>query len=282
MYKQTSSKIVPLTRELAEEFATMRSTPGERRLTPKRKNYLLQKFNDGAFHSPVWASATVNGIRYRANGQHSSTMLAELNGNFPVGLPVHVMEFECDGMPDLADLFGQFDAKDSARSVNDIITSHGRIHPELDKISSSDIGRAVASLAYLMGVTRKIGAEERAQLVHAHVQFIVWAHPYLGVRKLSRAPVIAAIHKTWFKNEPAAADFWTRVKEEDHPEVDHPSRVLATFLRDSIVSDRQSKAAMRFSPDSFYIKCIHAWNAYRGGHRTALRVHDGSSFPEPM
>src|SRR5436309_15077267 len=48
------------------------------------------------------------------NGQHSSTMLSGLNGNFPKDLKVHLDTYEVDTPEALAILFRQFDDRKSA------------------------------------------------------------------------------------------------------------------------------------------------------------------------
>ena len=89
MSKQTDVRVEPLTRELAQEFSSMRSLPGERPLKRSRVRFLRQELVDGMFHSPTWAEVRVGGVVHRMNGNHSSTMLSEAaNGIFPHKLPV--------------------------------------------------------------------------------------------------------------------------------------------------------------------------------------------------
>lgn len=280
MFRQTKDEIVPLTRTLAEDFATMRGVPGERKLSNARQNFLRARYDDGKFHTPVWAVAVLGGVRHRVNGQHSSNMLLSLNGHFPIDRRVHLMEFSCDSQEDLAELFAQFDAKDSARSYSDILTSHGRIHAELNDVSPTSMATAVSGIAYALNLNKKVGTDERARLVHAHQGFVIWANPFVKFRGISRAPVVGAMFDTYHKSRDAATEFWTLVKDESHADVNHPSRVLSRFLRDAIVQEKEHRGAKKWSPRAFYTKCVHAWNAYRRGQRTQLKCYDTENAPD--
>jgi hypothetical protein len=280
MYRELEPKTIPLTRELAEDVATMRGTPGERVLDKGRLAYLRGRFEEGAFHTPEWAVATLNGIRYRVNGQHSSNMLVSLNGTFPAGMRVSWKEFHCDSVEDLADLFSQFDAAKSARSLSDIVGAHASIHPEFSNIKKTYIQKAVSGIAYAMGLSKKLATnDDRAKLVHSHQAFIVWGSGFVRAKHLDRSPVVAAMYKTWSKSPSHATEFWTLVRDENHPDVDHPTRVLATFLRDNIVRESQTRVN-RWSPQAFAAKSIHAWNAFRTNTRTALKCYDTEGWPE--
>ena len=92
MIRYVRSETVPLTLELVEEMRTLPPSPTERELNPKRVDHLREKVAAGLFHPPQWVKATVDGITYRANGQHTSEMLAKLgasldgqNARFPTG-----------------------------------------------------------------------------------------------------------------------------------------------------------------------------------------------------
>lgn len=279
MFRELPPKTIPLTRELAEDVATMRGTPGERALDKGRLAYLKNRYDDGAFHTPEWAVASLNGVRYRVNGQHSSNMLVALNGEFPKGMSVSFKEFSCDSVQDLADLFSQFDAARSARNFGDIIGAHASIHPELHSIKKTYIQKAVSGIVFAMGLSKKVTTDERAALVHSHQPFLIWSAEFVRSRHLDRSPVGAAMFKTWSKSPTGATEFWTLVRDETHPDVNHPTRVLASFLRDAVVRDSQVRGR-KWTPQAHGTKCIHAWNAYRTGTRTLLKCYDTEGWPE--
>ena len=104
MYREIACNTVPLTRSLAEDFATSPGWDGERALSPHRLRYLRREYDAGRFHAPRWCKAYMSGRVYRGNGQHSSRMLAELNGTFPAGMMVTIKEVLCVTPDDLVAL----------------------------------------------------------------------------------------------------------------------------------------------------------------------------------
>jgi hypothetical protein len=67
-----------------------------------------------------WAVAKIGDKEYRVNGQHSSAVLSELNGEFPQGLKVHMDTYEVDSNDGLALLFRQFDSRKSGHTPTDV------------------------------------------------------------------------------------------------------------------------------------------------------------------
>lgn len=260
---------VPLTVALAEEFATMPAFQGERRLKTKRIDYLAAKLENGLFHSPKWAIAWLNGKKLRVNGQHSSFMLSQANGSFPAGLSAVIDEFVCDTEQDLAELFGQFDAQESIRSTRDICGAHARTIPALAGIADSFINLAVSGIASALrykGDLENPTTEERARLAYDYPDFILWAmgDGLMRPRHLSRHPIVGAAFSTYCVNREVATDFWKMVRDETNTDHNHPTRVLARFLRD--VSSRGTRpTGHKWEGRSVYSKCIHAWNAFRRG-----------------
>ena len=116
MIRQTGTTTVPLTRELAEEFATMPPWKGERPVRDERVQMLVGKIERGLFYSPTWAVARFDKHTTRMNGQHSSLALLECR-RFPAGLEATILEFAVDCEADLAELFDQFDNPQSARRM---------------------------------------------------------------------------------------------------------------------------------------------------------------------
>jgi hypothetical protein len=78
--------------------------------------YAQKKVGLGELISFQWATAKLDSKVYRVNGQHSSTMLARLNGNFRDNCVVHLDEFEVDSKDGLVNLFRQYDPRKSSRS----------------------------------------------------------------------------------------------------------------------------------------------------------------------
>jgi hypothetical protein len=72
----------------------MLPSPTERTFDPARAKMLREKAEAGQLIAFNWATAKFGDKEYRMNGQHSSSVLTELNGQFPQGLNVHVDTYE--------------------------------------------------------------------------------------------------------------------------------------------------------------------------------------------
>src|SRR5947209_18851012 len=90
MFKLIQSETMPLTPGLAERFKAMLPSPTERGFDPARAKMLREKAEAGQLITFNWATAKIGDKEYRVNGQHSSSVLTELNGQFPQGLKVHM------------------------------------------------------------------------------------------------------------------------------------------------------------------------------------------------
>lgn len=263
MIRHLSTTTVPLTRELAEEFATMPTWRGERPLRPARLAFLRCRLADGKFHPPRWARTRLADRLYRVNGQHSSYMLANLDGEFPFNLPVIIDDYLCDSEQDLCELFAQFDVPQSVRTQADLANAHACVHPDLEGIAPSRVDNATAGIALAMqnGQSRKLDREERARLVHMHPDFVRWAAPYLRDRKLQRPGVAAAMFITYRYHPEVADEFWGFVKDTNHADPKHPTKVLGRFLADSLYRRADPETGRAWTSHAYYVKCLHAWNA---------------------
>ena len=279
MFTHVETTQKQLTRELAEDFATMPAFRGERALNTKRINWLFARLRQGQFHPPRWAVAQLNGATYRVNGQHSSYMLANLaNGLFPQGTTVLIDEYACESEQDLADLFMQFDAPRSQRTQAESCAAHARTHDELGELTPTACQNIVTAIAWylrhVLGV--QTDREASARLVHEHKPFFVQLGHLFSQRFFARAPVGAAIFATWNVHPETAQQFWELVRDEDHLLNDHPTRTLARFLREELSKDANKRDAF-----GLYARCVHAWNAYRDGRMASvLRHHRGAGLPK--
>lgn len=285
MFQLKGTTIVPLTRELAEEFSTMPSHSGERRLRPGRLEFLHHRLQEGMFHTPKWATATLNGKRYRVNGQHSSTMLAQANGHFPVAMHVVIDEFACDTDQDLAELFAQFDNAKSTRTAGEMTLAHARVYDDLRDIKPTTIERGISGIAFAITNANELGtvdAETKSRLVHSNRDFLHFGNALIGARMFCRAPVIAAIYTTWKVDAEACMRFWKLTQDESHPDRGHPTRILSKLLNEITLTARQKNAFKAWTSRAIYVKCLHAWNAYRKGTTTELKYHAESPLPKAL
>ena len=270
-YRLISSETKPLTPELVAEQLALPASPTERMLSKKRVTFLRGRFDAGLFHPPHWVQALVASQRMRANGMHSATMLSELNGNFPTDMKVHIDLFECKDMDSLAMLFQQFDARQSARTPDDIAGAYQGLRAELNPV-----GRRVGKLGVEAVAWYRQWVSEKDKILRGDDRYVLFneqeIHPYLlwigelfGEGKvpaeLALAPVFAAMYATYESDRDAADDFWREVTEDgrDGAEDNFPTNRLAEWLKEVHAGDFEVK------PRGLYQGCIYVWNAMREG-----------------
>lgn len=272
MIRPKGSKLVPLTRELAYEVASMDRWSGERDKKKSRVAELLEKIETGLFHSPEWAIAYMNGKPYRMNGQHSSSALVESNGSFPVGMMVKIDEFDVECENDLGLLFAQFDT--GGRTSKDITTA-GTI--ALNDIPSYLRTKIVSGMYHAINEYRetRASAEIRVKAIHSDHDFARWAASTLVAKHLSRVPVFAAAFMMWRADKDMCKEFWRLVASEEHPQVNHPTRTAARELRGEANRSNGGLAASR----EMSARCIHAWNAWVEGREIRYTRYYGALPP---
>lgn len=285
MHKFIDTVVMDLTQETAEEFSSLPASTGDRdRDTPKGRRHiewLKGLVEDGIFHTPKWATARLDGKLYRVNGGHSSMMLAELNGEFPKGLSVSVDRFSCDTPFDLADLFMQFDTRNSIRTFTDKVNAHKAACPNLADVNPTYVGRAIYGIAWSRswseGAPAKLTGDERFVLIDENQDFILWAKKYMGAKKMSGVPKVASMFETFELYPFAATHFWNEVVMEDHPNNKHPTRKISEYFKALLMagSGKNKNNLM-----TTYVKIVHAWNAAVRGKTTDMKCY--SRAPVPM
>jgi len=265
LFQLVHSQVVPLTTEIAREFRDMTPSPTERELNATRLKHLRRKADEGLLVSFHWAKAKMNGHWLRVNGQHSATMLCEMNGDFPSHLQVHIDEYTVEGNDGLTQLFQQFDDRKSGRSASDVAGAFQNTEDDLKHITRSVAKLGVEAVTwyrrYIEGVQTPLG-DEQYRLFHEtdlH-KYLLWLHELFSVKtpELRRVPVVAAIHATYERNNAEARLFWQQVarggKEFD-------DNAASTVLDDWLKTQYAEGADLK--PGDYYRGCIYAWNAYR-------------------
>jgi hypothetical protein len=195
---------------------------------------------------------------------------------------VTIKQFNADNEIDKATLFDQFDSHVSVRTRNESINVHKQLHASLADVSTTAIAAAINGLVWYLRETtgQTFDENDKKQLIHQYQEFIVWANNYVGVRRMKRAGVVAAMFVTHGIDTDSAGAFWNAVRDQNHEDNRHPSRVLGKFLEITIYDplDRQTK--QKWDTRAFYCKCIHGWNAYRGEHGTDLKYHPTAPLPK--
>jgi hypothetical protein len=274
-FKLISSEALDLTPEFAADFAAMKPSPTERELKPKRVQHLKDVVLSGSALSFHWAKAYIvsTGETVRVNGQHSSLMLSKLDGAFPEGLRVHLDTYEVMDVHGLTDLFGHFDNRSSARTVDDIAGAYQGVEPDLLNVPRRAGRVAVEGAGWFLKTIRGDyipNGDERFSLfakpeLHPFIQ--VTGRIYSAKTPEFTTPVVGAMYGS-FEIDPAICEeFWADVAVQGGGnEPNHPATSLDAWLVDA-----KTNPEKKISEREVYRACALAWNAYRN-HRTLDRI----------
>jgi hypothetical protein len=278
---------VKASRKLAERFDTMTPCPHDRPMKSQILDMLDRAIKEDQLRGMVWAEAycKATGETYRINGKHTSHKLVQCNGDLKTWPFVTVEEYDCDTMEDVADLYCTFDPGRSARNSNDVNRIYLATNPELADVPGRIFSLAVTAVSYATWEDRYSthDARERAQLALATPAFPVWLATIINsadaAKMLKRGPVAACMFRCWQKSQKAANEFWTAVRDGSDPAAVSPSRRLQKFLLITCGSNRSPGGKTRAMPREFYVRSIHAWNAWRRGETTDLKYFPAAKTP---
>lgn len=293
-----------VTKKLATTYAEMDPAPHDRPLSERRLQVYTRQFKDGLFRPCTWASAICKetGGVYRVNGKHTSTLLSGLDQ-----LPeyyVTIEEYECDTLEDVAKLYATFDSNLQSRTARDIYLSFAATVTELNDLPANVIVLAVTGMSVSKGktylnpagtTTTRGQPADRAEVLLDHPEFVLWLHSVLSAgpdnprgrdgrsqsKHMQRAPVVGAMFDSWNKAKTAATEFWSAVRDESGDSPQKPDRKLARYLLTAGV-DMGAGVRSRLrtvTPREMYVKCLHAWNAWRKGETTNLNYYADKEVP---
>lgn len=279
-FKLMKSETVPLTDDLLKEFSELPGGPTERIFKEARVAHLKDKVMSGAAIPFIWAIAELDGEKFRVNGQHSSTMLKNLDGERPKGLMVHLDHYEVDDRYGLVRLFRQFDDRKSQRDPSDVAGAYQMMEDALEKLDRKISKLAVEGIAWFdwnVNAVKTLVGDDRYSLFHepAIHPFLVWVGTIydLKTKELEQTAVVAAMWATWQKSTDAAKEFWKIVAHGgDLGNEDHPTTMLDDWLKAA-----KAKNAKAPKPGEFYNGCVHAWNAYRKGEKSLTKIKSDTS-----
>lgn len=292
-------KTVLASKSLIDEFVEMEPAPYDRPLSERRLMVYRRILNSGDFRTVVWASAwcAETGCTYRINGKHTSTMLKGLN---PIPeFWVTVERYQCETLKEVANLYNTFDSSLASRTTNDINMSFAATIRELEGVPSRVIGLTVSAASFHEfgdDATKKVSAAERAETLMDNWTFAVWMRKKLGLygiassenksthatgsKYVMRAPVVQAMMATYRRNETRSTEFWKLVIEESAANNMDPTRKLARYLIQIALSGGSGRTTKKVVQGrEVYVKCLHAWNAWRKGESTSLNYHADSPYP---
>ena len=287
MWKLKSTpKALKVTSKLAHEFAELDAAPHDRPLSERRLAIYQRIMARGEFRPCTWAKAYCEqtGQWYRVNGKHTSTMLSGME-QVP-DFCVTIEEYQCETLEDVARLYATYDSKLANRTSMEINRTFAASVPELSSVQDRIICAVVSGLAYAKHGDGygAIPAAERAEMLFDAVEFCLWVQEMIGGSSdclhLRRVPVVAAMYGTWLKSHKDASGFWEAVRNETGDSPSRPDRRLAKFLLTvNVDNGRGAARARRCAPKEFYVKCIHAWNAWRKDQSTDLKYYSSAKVP---
>ena len=232
---------------------------GERPLRPSRLEFLRRHVAGKTFISPSWAVVvdTTTGLRYRANGQHSSTVLAELAPeHFPANLLVVIQTFTTDDLAaDGFAIFDLFDNPKAARSNTDVMGLYQAHYPDLIGIDTHLVVNVCAGIAF-EEESRQAGVVWTARQRGLYLErdtvrtFARWANAFTTSTHawLFKRPGVVAEMFNAHQDEQKraiATRFWTYVLHENHPDPDHETRELSRTLKEWASKPRVGQTQFR-------------------------------------
>jgi hypothetical protein len=261
----------------------MPTLKGERPLRPVRLAFLRSHLTGGTFVSPTWAVVIdkATGVRYRANGHHSSTVLAELSEtDYPPDLLVTIEEYTSDNLAkDAFPIFDLFDNPSASRSNIDVMNLHRVYYPDLADVDSKLVLMLASGIAlFEKGIAKGVflSARERGAYLarDEYRQFILWAAPFAKAVHgwMLHKPGIVAEMLAHRRLDAETADaFWQLVIKESHPDADHETRELSRTLKDWA-------AKPKISQDRFRKETAKQWRRFRRLHASPATEPD---YDEP-
>lgn len=285
-----------VTQALAIKFRDMDPVPQDRPLNPKRVDAYRKMLAAGLFRPVQWATVHCNQTQatYRVNGKHTSNLFAEYQ-ELPQTLHATIEHYHCDDLDDVARLYATFDSRTQVRTTNDINRAFAAVDPELQELPTKIINLCVTGVSYSRHGDnwKNQGAAQRAEcLLEDDTKiFAVWLHEILRAnnessRHLWRGPVVASMYDTFRKSRKASSEFWMAVRDGTGATPKTPDRVLHRFLLTKVVSHGGMSAGSRASSKGslcgareMYVKCLHAWNAWRKSTTTDLKYHAQGKIP---
>jgi hypothetical protein len=285
-------KVLPLTKEAARRFRDMDGVPSDRNLSVPRIEAYRKIASLGMFRPLQWATAVCaeTSGTYRVNGKHTSTLFAEDGVEIPDGLIAVVEHFKCDTMEDLAKLYSTYDSRSMVRTTNDINKSFAAVDEDLSEIPVGIVSLCVTAIAYTKhgaSYTQRPAAERAEALFEPqNKQFVRWvAEMVVGkdARHIKRSPVVSAMYDTWRKSHKASTEFWKAVRDHSGESPVLPDRKIGKYLLTRTVNTgnggRKNMGGSACAPREMYVKCLHAWNAWRRNTTTDLKYHSEAKVP---
>ena len=291
MFKKINVELLDLTPALAKQFADMPTLLGERPVKAARMRYLYDIITRGYLAGVSWSVVkdTATGMTYRANGQHTSTVLANLAPEqFPAGLLATIESYETDNLAtDGFLIFDMFDAKQSSRSNTDKLNTYKCLYVELASLNVEFL----SNLLHGVHITYRDQGDKETQetwhrglyLTDEHVrEFVCWAHDLRHSTVTDADGHVKAVVHPWLFSKPGVVAemfhqflylpdrdvvtrWWSYVLHQNHADVDHESKEYVTSLMGWQAKRRIRPTTYRQLTAKMFKKFLRA-----GGNGTSL------------
>ena len=278
-----------VTPTLAKQWADMEAVGVDRPLSEMRLHAYRKMLDSGGFRPVTWARVYVKEVKgwYRVNGKHTSTLFA--TAPYPAGFRARRRRGLRVRHPERrVALYSTFDSKTQTRTSSDINKQFASVIPELKDYDGRAINLLVGAISYNPSDSQTGSVAERAERLFDHVGLCQWVMYVLGRfqsgkgKYLWRVPVVAAMKATYAKNQRDAHTFWIAVRDETGEAPGLPDRVLAkwlTVMRVDSGARASTPKGFKTLPREFFVKCIHAWNAWRMEESTDLKYYPAAKVP---
>lgn len=289
-----SDHTITLDHAKAIEYIDLPVFPGEREITDAHVQTLYDEMRKGTFNSllVVLATATLDGIRFKINGQHTCWAVVSMPKNF--SLKVRELRYRVNSREQLKLLYGTFDRL-RARSDSHMTKVFLADSSVVADIWMSEVPRGVNAFRHwhLSDPNKRTRTSpdqlaaviqgEFADLFRAVMLFKQTFGTENGLAR--RLPVVAAMFATFAKLPTKAAEFW-------QPVIDglgltaktDPRYVLRDTLQNAVSggSNRGRPSTRLMSVEDQYRVCLMAWNKWRKGEvvRGSLRVPNERPKPQ--
>jgi hypothetical protein len=279
---------------MAKQFLKYNTYPGQRNCNKSHVRELEQKQKDGRFHVGSIAISERGGIETLMNGQHQCEMCVSTKKPFTAVLQHYDLNGESPR--EEARLFAQHNV-DKPRTRRDI----GWIYAI--KIGWQDwpklcVTRCMTALGNLRASSNydrnlRLTKDENADLLFDNKRSCEFVYQ-VAFRKSSdkktpwhiqKAPVVAAMIRTWKKSKTGSLEFWVDVRDGEDLKSNDPAFVLREWLKEVVVASgslRDPKKVKKIvMPHEIYWACIFAWNKYREGKKCTEISFREKAVPVP-
>ncbi|MCP3473811.1 hypothetical protein NLM33_26200 [Bradyrhizobium sp. CCGUVB1N3] len=273
-------EVQDLTMATVRAYRDMPASAVEREINSGHVKHLREKADAGRLVSFHWVTAEVAnkpGVILRINGQHSSTMLAEMDAAIPSGLKVIREHYLCDNDDAVALLFQQWDDRKSSRSSADVAGVYQGLQEDLNDVSKPYGKLAVDGYVWFQRYVEKVPAPVgdlayslfSDKTLHPFIKWFGTLHNS-KTRELQNKAVTAAIFGTYHANESAAKPFWEDVARGGDPDQeDLPTTTLDLWLRSIYEGTIEYD---KFGSANYYQGCVYCWNLSRDNKKVPGNV----------